>query len=134
MKKLFAILTACAMCASCGDMLEEVSFEVIPDAGNVYETGQELLFRFRGNPDHITFYSDEPGFRYAYAGRVDEEGTANFGVAVKSMSARQESFSYVYRTPGEYEIVFVGSNATCEGESSRAVSFHVTISEPDEAE
>lgn len=134
MKKLFALLAICATLVSCGDILEEVSFEVVPDADNVYEAGREIRFLFRGNPDNITFYSDEAGCRYLYAGRVDEEGTANFGIAVKSMSARQDSFSYVYQTPGVYEAVFVGTNATWEGESRKVVPVLVTISKSDDAE
>lgn len=128
MKRLFAILAVCALSVSCEDILDEVSFEVIPAADNIYEAGREIRFRFLGNPDNITFYSGEAGLRYEYANSVDGEGTANFGVAVKSISARTDSFTYVWQTSGAYEVVFVGSNVTYEGESRKTIRIPLTIS------
>lgn len=132
MKKnlIITFITALLLCLiSCGEVLEEISFEVTPDSGNVYETGKELYFNFSGNPDYITFYSGEPGNNYRYAGKIDDEGTANYGIPVKAMNARTDSYSYIYETAGEYDAVFVARNATFEGESKIVARLQLTIAE-----
>lgn len=70
---------------------------------NVYEAGKEVYFNFSGNPDYITFYSGEAGHKYEYAGKIDGEGTANYGIPVKAMNARADNYSYIYETAGEYD-------------------------------
>lgn len=127
---IISLVTSALLCLiSCGEVLEEVSFEVTPDSGNVYETGKELYFNFSGNPDYITFYSGEPGHNYQYAGKIDDEGTANYGIPVKAMNARADSYSYIYQTAGEYDAVFVARNATFEGESKIVARLQLTIAE-----
>ena len=119
MKKnlIITFITAFLLCLiSCGEVLEDVSFGVTPDSGNVYEAGKEVYFNFSGNPDYITFYSGEAGHKYEYAGKIDGEGTANY--------------SYIYETAGEYDAVFVARNATFEGESKVVARLKITIAEP----
>ena len=126
MKKnlIITFITALLLCLiSCGEVLEDVSFGVTPDSGNVYEAGKEVYFNFSGNPDYITFYSGEAGHKYEYAGKIDGEGTANYGIPVKAMNARAE-------TAGEYDAVFVARNATFEGESKVVARLKITIAEP----
>ncbi|MFR4236049.1 MAG: DUF5017 domain-containing protein [Alistipes onderdonkii] len=112
------------------EVLEDVSFGVTPDSGNVYEAGKEVYFNFSGNPDYITFYSGEVGHKYEYAGKIDGEGTANYGIPVKAMNARADNYSYIYETAGEYDAVFVARNATFEGESKVVARLKITIAEP----
>lgn len=134
MKKniVFTLITGALLCLiSCGEVLEEVSFRVSPDSSNVYEVGQELYFSFSGNPDYITFYSGEPGHKYEYAGKIDDEGTANYGIPVKAMNARADNYSYIYENPGEYDAVFIGKNATFEGENAIVVRLKITIASPE---
>ena len=60
MKKnlIITFITTLLLCLiSCGEVLEDVSFGVTPDSGNVYEAGKEVYFNFSGNPDYITFLS-----------------------------------------------------------------------------
>ena len=85
---------------------------------------------FSGNPDYITFYSGEAGHKYEYAGKIDGEGTANYGIPVKAMNARADNYSYIYETAGEYDAVFVARNATFEGESKVVARLKITIAEP----
>ena len=97
MKKnlIITFITAFLLCLiSCGEVLEDVSFGVTPDSGNVYEAGKEVYFNFSGNPDYITFYSGEAGHKYEYAGKIDGEGTANYGIPVKAMNARADNYSF----------------------------------------
>ena len=104
MKKnlIITFITALLLClTSCGEVLEDVSFGVTPDSGNVYEAGKEVYFNFSGNPDYITFYSGEAGHKYEYAGKIDGEGTANYGIPVKAMNASADNYSYIYETAGE---------------------------------
>ena len=129
MKKIGYILILAFLFVSCDKVLEEVSFQATLDEGNVYETGEEIRFNFAGNPDYITFYSGERGCKYEYAGQLDEEGTAKFGIAVKSMSAREESFVHTYTEAGEYEAVFVTKNITFEGSNEVMVRLKVSIAE-----
>ena len=133
MKKTLIItfITTLLLCLiSCGEVLEDVSFGVTPDSGNVYEAGKEVYFNFSGNPDYITFYSGEAGHKYEYAGKIDGEGTANYGIPVKAMNARADNYSYIYETAGEYDAVFVARNATFEGESQVVARLKITIAEP----
>ena len=56
MKKnlIITFITTLLLCLiSCGEVLEDVSFGVTPDSGNVYEAGKEVYFNFSGNPDYI---------------------------------------------------------------------------------
>ena len=126
MKKnlIITFITALLLClTSCGEVLEDVSFGMTPDSGNVY-------FNFSVNPDYITFYSGEAGHKYEYAGKIDGEGTANYGIPVKAMNARADNYSYIYETAGEYDAVFVARNATFEGESQVVARLKITIAEP----
>lgn len=111
MKKnlIITFITAFLLCLiSCGEVLEDVSFGVTPDSGNVYEAGKEVYFNFSGNPDYITFYSGEAGHKYEYAGKIDGEGTANYGIPVKAMNARADNYLFTkpqgnttpYSSPG----------------------------------
>lgn len=129
MKKIGYILVLVSLFVSCDEVLEEVSFKATLDEENVYEAGREIRFNFSGNPDYITFYSGESGCKYEYAGQLDEEGTANFGIAVKSMSAREDSFVHTYAEAGDYEAVFVAKNITFEGSNEVSVRLKVSIAD-----
>lgn len=45
-------------------------------ASTSFKSADTVKFNFTGNPDNITFYSGEPGKRYAYINRVSAAGTS----------------------------------------------------------
>lgn len=110
MKITFSIIViaALAMSAACEKELvpEPVSFDVTA-TDHDYQVGDTITFRISGNPDMITFYSGEPGANYDFATNEDPDR----GVAIKDISERLESFSYIYSDPGVYKAVFVAINA-----------------------
>lgn len=130
MKKQIAIIATLLCMVSCSEVLEDISFDAKPSGKNIYEVGNEITFNFDGNPDYITFYSGEEGRMYEYAGQINDEGVANYGVSVKSMNVRLNTFSYVYKTAGEYNAVFVARNVTFEGKNERVVQMKIKIDEP----
>lgn len=130
MKKQIAIIATLLCMVSCSEVLEDISFDAKPSGKNIYEVGNEIAFNFDGNPDYITFYSGEEGRMYEYAGQINDEGVANYGVSVKSMNVRLNTFSYVYKTAGEYNAVFVARNVTFEGKNERVVQMKIKIDEP----
>lgn len=124
------MLQAATLVISCSYKIEDVDFNVFPDPSNVYETGNSIQFNISGNPDYITFYSGEDGCRYDYAGMVDDEGNANYGISVKSINSRETKFTYTYSTPGKYEAVFVGKNSSFGEEKSEVITLQIEITAP----
>jgi|GEM_PF-211139 len=65
---------------------------------------------------------------WAIMGPVDlTKVTPDFGVGIKSMSARLGSYQYNYSTPGTYNAVFSASNNTIGGSSATVKSITLTI-------
>lgn len=73
--RTFIIFSTLAIVASACDKLDvkKVDFEVATDKVQ-YKVGDSVNFVFSGNPDNITFYSGEPGFRYAFKDRTIATG------------------------------------------------------------
>jgi hypothetical protein len=67
---LMALLTACTREMS----VKSLSFGASADNATI-TAGDSAVFKFTGSPDFISFYSGEPGHRYAYRDRIDADGT-----------------------------------------------------------
>jgi hypothetical protein len=60
---------------SCSKKLHLDSLSFAAEAANAdLAAGDTTVFSFTGNPDFITFYSGEPGHRYAYKDRISASG------------------------------------------------------------
>ncbi|WP_293954079.1 MULTISPECIES: DUF5017 domain-containing protein [unclassified Sphingobacterium] len=55
--------------------------------------------------------------------------TPDKGVALKNMSTRINSYAYIFRTPGNYEVTFVGNNVNAYGENPVTKTIQLTITE-----
>jgi hypothetical protein len=53
--------------------------------------------------------------------------TPDIGTAIKNMSVRMDTYSYVYRTPGTYTVVFDGRSATVYEQKDIKKSLQLTI-------
>jgi hypothetical protein len=68
-KLYVTIILSVVLLASCSrDNLSTPDFSVTTESLN-FKAGQEITFRFSGNPDNITFYSGMEGYRYDSIGK-----------------------------------------------------------------
>lgn len=131
MKRIFILAIGLLMtvfsAVNCSYQIEDVDFSVSLSQDNVYAPREEIVFNLHGNPDYVTFWSGESGCRYEYAGTVDEEGNANFGIPVKSMNARETTFSYTYTMSGVYDVVFEAKNSSFGHEKVATIRLQIEI-------
>lgn len=66
-------ITAFLLVACSKDKIKQPEFEVTTTA-LTYKKGEEITFKFSGNPDNITFYSGETGKSYDYRNRTSLPG------------------------------------------------------------
>jgi hypothetical protein len=67
---IFAIGTVLVFLSACSkDKVQQPVFDVYTSA-LTYKVGEEITFKFSGNPDNITFYSGEDGKKYEYRNRT----------------------------------------------------------------
>lgn len=81
MYKILVIIFSICCCIACNKNIDvkNVDFNVTTDS-SIYQVGDTVNFKFSGNPDIITYYSGEPGNKYANRNRDTASGniTANF--------------------------------------------------------
>ena len=81
MKFYYYLIFFLLFCVACNKKIDvsPVSFGVTTDSAS-YKAGDTVYFHFAGNPDIITYYSGEPGNKYANRNRDTASGviTANF--------------------------------------------------------
>lgn len=71
---IFAISTLLVVLSGCAkDKVEAPEFEV-NTAALTYKVGEEITFKFSGNPDNITFFSGEDGKKYEFRNRTSLPG------------------------------------------------------------
>ncbi|MCD0486974.1 DUF5017 domain-containing protein [Pedobacter sp. MC2016-14] len=71
---IFIISINLILLAACSkDKIQQPEFEVQTTA-LTYKKGEEITFKFSGNPDNITFYSGEAGKDYTYRNRTSLPG------------------------------------------------------------
>jgi len=82
LKNIIAPVVMLAVLTSCKKDIEQskLAFDVtvINNAlqpATTFKVGDTVNFKFNGNPDKITFYSGEIGYRYQYRDRVTDDGT-----------------------------------------------------------
>ena len=59
--------------AGCEKNVEAPTFDVVV-AKTTFKVGEAVTFKITGNPDNITFFSGEPGFRYEFKDRTSAAG------------------------------------------------------------
>ena len=111
---------------SCSDILSDMEFDVTMEKSS-WQLGEEIVFTFNGNPDYITFYSDEKGCDYDYAGVKDPDGVVNWGLPVKAINTAAGTYAYTYQAAGQYEAVFVAKNVSDTAENEKVVRLQITI-------
>ena len=72
---LFLILSSLTFVSCAKYNLEEPQFEVSV-AKNTFKAGEEIIFKFEGSPDNITFFSGETGRKYVLKDRFSQAGKA----------------------------------------------------------
>jgi hypothetical protein len=73
--KYFLICFCLAIIAACSDREMEIpSFDVSTEFSQ-YKAGDKIKFLINGDPGVLTFYSGEPGKRFAYHNRTKAEGS-----------------------------------------------------------
>jgi hypothetical protein len=118
MKPIYTILFLIPLFifASCEDILKEVDFAATTSK-TTYAVDEEITFQFTNAPDWVTFYSGEEGKTYP----------DSYGSAIKSITNELLTYTYVYDTPGTYQVAFVGGNTNYKGSNEKVVTMTLTI-------
>jgi hypothetical protein len=76
---LFPGLFCAIAFAACEKQLDtdKVNFEVTTNK-TTYKVGDTVTFKFAGNPDNITFFSGEEGYKYEFRSRIKATGKPQF--------------------------------------------------------
>lgn len=73
LKYIICLLALLVLLACRKDAVKAPQFEVTTEK-TAYKVGDSVVFRFKGTPDIITFYSGEAGKEYQYKDRTEVEG------------------------------------------------------------
>lgn len=74
MSRIFLVIFIALLLASCQQKnVDTPDFNVTPSS-LILKVGDTVNFNFSGNPNFITFYSGELGYRYQYRGRTSAAG------------------------------------------------------------
>lgn len=74
MKRLFIMLGIACLLTACEQLQTEEPQLHVTVPKTVYKVGDTVRFTLSGNPDHMTFYSGEPGMDYTFKDRVTADG------------------------------------------------------------
>ncbi|SEN91335.1 protein of unknown function [bacterium A37T11] len=74
LRYVMMLLAATSLYSCQKDGVDQPDFEVNTSTLS-YQVGDTVQFNFSGNPNFITFYSGEPGYRYEYRDRTSASGT-----------------------------------------------------------
>jgi hypothetical protein len=90
--KLITILSSIALFTACSkdQRVRSLDFDATAEVSTL-NTGDTAKFYFTGEPDFISFYSGEPGHRYAYRDRISAAGKPVMSFTSARANGKQEN-------------------------------------------